>query len=58
MIFEQDYGFFIVFALTYFCDQHLMSGEKFHVAPLHKEWNPDREIPFAVILLNTRAAEH
>lgn len=42
-------------ALTYFCDRRLMSGEKIHDERLHKEWDPDREIPLAVRLLNTVA---
>jgi 5-methyltetrahydropteroyltriglutamate--homocysteine methyltransferase len=40
-------------ALTYFCDRRLMAGEKIHDERLHKEWHPDQEIPFAVMLLNT-----
>jgi 5-methyltetrahydropteroyltriglutamate--homocysteine methyltransferase len=40
-------------ALTYFCDRRLVSGEKIHDERLHKEWDPDREVPFAVMLLNT-----
>ena len=42
-------------ALTYFCDRRLTSGEKIHDQRLHKEWDPDREVPFAVGLLNTVA---
>jgi 5-methyltetrahydropteroyltriglutamate--homocysteine methyltransferase len=42
-------------ALTYFCDRRLVAGEKIHDERLHKEWNPDREVPFAVNLLNTVA---
>ena len=42
-------------ALTYFCDRRLMSGEKIHDERLHKEWNADREVPFAVMLVNTVA---
>lgn len=43
-------------ALTYFCDRRLLAGEQIHDERLHKEWDPDREIPFAVALLNTVAA--
>ncbi len=39
-------------ALTYFCDRRLTSGEKIHDERLHKEWDPDKEVPFAVSLLN------
>jgi 5-methyltetrahydropteroyltriglutamate--homocysteine methyltransferase len=42
-------------ALTCFCDRRLTSGEKIHDERLHKEWDPDREVPFAVGLLNTVA---
>ncbi len=42
-------------ALTYFCDRRLTSGERIHDERLHKEWNPDKEVPFAVAMLNTVA---
>ena len=42
-------------ALTYFCDRRLTSGKKIHDERLHKKWNPDKEIPFAVGVLNTVA---
>ena len=42
-------------ALTYFCDERLTSGARIHDERLNKEWNADREIPFAVGLLNTVA---
>jgi len=42
-------------ALTYFCDRRLTSGEKIHDERLHKEWNPDKEVPFAVSLVNSIA---
>jgi 5-methyltetrahydropteroyltriglutamate--homocysteine methyltransferase len=40
-------------ALTYFCDRRLTSGERIHDERLHRAWDPDREVPFAVSLLNT-----
>jgi len=42
-------------ALTYFCDPRLTSGATIHDERLDKEWNPDKEVPFAVGLLNTVA---
>ncbi len=42
-------------ALTYFCDRRLTSGQRIHDERLHKDWNPDREVPFAVGLLNAVA---
>ncbi len=42
-------------ALTYFCDRRLTSGQKIHDERLNKQWDPDREIPLAVNLLNSVA---
>lgn len=42
-------------ALTYFCDRRLTAGQKIHDERLHREWNPDKEVPFAVELLNSVA---
>jgi 5-methyltetrahydropteroyltriglutamate--homocysteine methyltransferase len=39
-------------ALTYYCDRRLMSGESSHDERLHRNWNPDAEVPLAVEAIN------
>jgi len=39
-------------ALTYFCDRDLMSGVKSHDARLHRNWDPEREVPAVVEAVN------
>lgn len=43
-------------ALTYYCDRRLMAGETTHDDRLRRDWNIDRDLPFAVAAIN-RVAE-
>lgn len=39
-------------ALTYYCDRRLMSGEAIHDYRLRRDWNIERDVPFAVTAIN------
>lgn len=39
-------------ALTYYCDRRLMAGETMHDDRLRRDWNVDRDLPFAIEAIN------
>ncbi|HET6881374.1 MAG TPA: hypothetical protein VFI31_14525 [Pirellulales bacterium] len=39
-------------ALTYYCDRRLMAGETMHDDRLRRDWNIDRDLPFAIAAIN------